>query len=85
MKESVADLYNPHQKTVTFRASEASAALQAAKSLGEEAAFEPRLWRMLLVMSQLNVDFLNVTRPWKAILWDAVIKHTVPWSNCKRT
>ena len=48
VKESVEDLYNPQQKTVSFRASEASAALQAAKSLGEEAAFEPRLWRMLL-------------------------------------
>jgi len=60
LRKSIEELYDPNMKTVTFRASEAQAALQSARAMGMEAASEPRFWKL----------------PWKVSLFEAVVEDT---------
>ncbi|CAK9009875.1 unnamed protein product [Durusdinium trenchii] len=60
IRVSLDELCNPQVKIVTFRSSEAGALLQKAKTMGGEAAFEPRLWYT----------------PWQSTLFDGVAEDT---------
>jgi len=60
IREGLQDVYDPQVKTVTFRADKAKALVAKAAEMGEEAAFEPRLWKM----------------PWHTALYNQVIEET---------
>lgn len=60
IRSALQELYDPSVKKVTFRADQARDLLTKAQSMGHEADFEPRLWKM----------------PWQSNLFDRVVEET---------
>ncbi|CAE7161327.1 unnamed protein product [Symbiodinium pilosum] len=60
IRQGLEELYDPKVKTVTFYAGQARDLVNKAQAMGDEAAFEPRPWKM----------------PWQSTLFDSVLEET---------